>query len=85
MTPDEQRILNEALQLPPEERSDLAARLIQSLDEGEGSVSSKEFDESLLREAELRLQEIDAGQAKTLTWPEIRRRVMSSINGASAA
>ena len=65
------QLLAEALRLPPEERAALAGELIESLDEGIG----KDADAAWSIEIRRRLERLDAGLAKTVSWSEARRRI----------
>ncbi len=62
-TPEE--IIEAALRLPAEERADLAARLIASLDE-----------EAENREIARRIRELDAGAVTPIPWSRARREIL---------
>jgi putative addiction module component (TIGR02574 family) len=68
---DARQLLVEALRLSDEERAALAGELIQSLDrdvdEGAEAAWSAEI--------RARLDRVDAGTAKTVSWAEARRRI----------
>jgi putative addiction module component (TIGR02574 family) len=66
MKPSHQKVLKEALGLPPEARAALAGHLLDSLDE---SAWSKEI--------ERRIDEIDRGRVKTVPWSVARRQIRS--------
>lgn len=68
-----QKVLEEALTLPPEERADLAATLIDSLDEKEEEA----VDEAWAREIHRRMSEVDSGAVKTIPWSEARKRILA--------
>lgn len=68
-------VLAQALQLPPEERADIARRLIASLDEpAEGDVGA-----AWLAEVERRLEDVDRGTAKLEPWELVRARIAARI------
>ena len=69
------KILQDVLGLPEEDRAEIAARLIESLDEGsEGGV-----DEAWASEIERRCAMLDAGQAVTSDWEDVRRRIEAQL------
>jgi putative addiction module component (TIGR02574 family) len=65
------QLLAEALQLSPEERAALAGELIQSL---ETDVDA-DAEAAWSAEIRARLDRVDAGRAKTISWAEARRRI----------
>ena len=68
-----QKVLEEALTLPPEERADLAATLIDSLDEREDEA----VEEAWAREIQQRMREVESGAVKTIPWSEARKRILA--------
>lgn len=72
MGKDTEKIITQALRLPPEARAALASRLIESLetevDEGAEAAWSAEIAR--------RLAEVDAGKVKPIPWAEARRQIM---------
>ncbi|WP_437287551.1 addiction module protein [Sorangium sp. So ce406] len=64
-------MLAEALQLPPEERADVAKRLIDSLD----GPADEDVEAAWLAEVERRLQDVDRGTATVKPWDEVRERL----------
>ena len=72
MTQDAARLLKQALQLPDNERADLAALLLESLDEADAQVPEADGDAELQR----RVQEIHDGKADLVPWAEARRMIM---------
>jgi putative addiction module component (TIGR02574 family) len=74
-------VLLEALRLPPEERAAIAGELIQSLD------TEVDVDVEAVWSAEIRarLDQVDAGLAKTVGWPEARRRIHAAAGRGSRA
>lgn len=73
MNADVNRILKEALQLPPEARGALADQLLDSLDDSVDPRAEEEWD----REIAKRVADLDAGRVKTVPWAEVRRRLTS--------
>jgi putative addiction module component (TIGR02574 family) len=65
------QLLTEALRLSEEERGDIAASLIDSLDPGSDADAEAAWGE----EIRLRLAELDAGSAQPVPWPEARRMI----------
>ncbi len=68
-----QKVLEEALTLPPGERADLAATLIESLDEREDEA----IEEAWAREIQRRMREVESGTVKTIPWSEARKRILA--------
>ena len=69
------RVLQDALDLSDEERAEVAAKLIQSLD---GDAES-DVDEAWAAEIERRCVALDAGETVTSDWDEVRRRIEAEI------
>ncbi|OGG55572.1 MAG: hypothetical protein A3F84_16775 [Candidatus Handelsmanbacteria bacterium RIFCSPLOWO2_12_FULL_64_10] len=74
MTHHTNQLFEEALKLPPEARAALAGTLIESLEEpvDEGA------EEAWAAEIQRRLDELDAGALKAVSWPEARRRILGN-------
>ena len=68
-------VLAQALQLPPEERADVAKRLIASLDE----PADEDVEAAWLTEVERRLQDVDRGTAKFEPWEVVRARIATRL------
>jgi putative addiction module component (TIGR02574 family) len=64
------RLLEEALQLSENERSELAQRLLDSIGD-----PPEEVERAWIEEAERRFADIERGEVRTLPWVEIRKRV----------
>ena len=62
-------ILNTALQLPDKERADLAASLIESLDQPFDSDVQAAWAEEIRR----RIADLDSGAVKAIPWDEARQ------------
>jgi putative addiction module component (TIGR02574 family) len=74
---DSEELFSQALSLPQRERAELAARLLESLDEhADGDV-----DEAWVREIERRCAAVDAGEVVTSDWNEFRQRIEREIFG----
>lgn len=67
------KVLEDALALSPEERADLAATLIDSLDEREDEA----VEEAWALEIQRRMREVEAGAVKTIAWSEARKRILA--------
>lgn len=74
-TDPQDKLLREALSLPPEERAALAAKLIESLD---GEVVDDDAEAAWAAEIERRVKEIRAGTARTIPWEEARARIQQA-------
>lgn len=66
-----QQLLDEAMALPPEERAELAEKLLESLD----AADQKEIDAAWAEEAQRRLGAVETGQMGTLPAQEAFRRL----------
>ena len=74
---ESEELLSKALQLPEHDRAELARRLLESLDE----ERSNEVDEAWLAEIERRCAAVDAGEAVTSDWNDVRQRIEREIFG----
>lgn len=68
---DREQLLNLALELPPEQRAELAGRLIESLD----PLPEEDVEEAWSEEIRRRLESLHSGTATTISFAESRRRV----------
>jgi len=68
-----QRLLEEALALSAQERTDLAATLLDSLDEGEDEGVEDAWSEEIKR----RVEDVESGNVKTVPWSEARKRILA--------
>lgn len=81
VAPSYSRLEDEVLQLPREDRSKLASRLLESLEdnpdgsEADGSEVTPEWREELQR----RVKEIDEGKAKMVDHIEVMRGVRAKL------
>jgi putative addiction module component (TIGR02574 family) len=69
MIANAQEILQTALQLPDNERADLAASLIESLDQ----TFDTDAQDAWAQEVSRRVAEIDSGAVATVSWNNARR------------
>lgn len=72
------RLLQDALELPPEARGRLAASLIDSLD---GRVDP-DAEASWDAEVDRRLDVLDAGQAQTVPWSRVEQGLLKRRRGS---
>jgi len=75
VTKSAEQLLDEVLRLPEQERAEIAARLIESL---EREVDA-DVDAAWAAEIERRCAALDAGQAVTSDWSDVRRRIEEEI------
>lgn len=75
MTQEANDLLKKALALPPEDRAALAGSLIDSLDAPSDASVEEAWNDEIAR----RVREINTGQAKTVPWTEIRRRISAKL------
>lgn len=71
------RILQEALNLSEQERAEIAARLIESLDARDRDAAGVE--EAWAAEIERRCAALDAGTTGTTDWDDVRRQIEAEI------
>ena len=72
---DVQTIVNEALRLPPEDRANLAQKLLLSLD----TLSEEEVEQAWIIEADRRARELDRGDVQPIPADEMRRRARALL------
>lgn len=78
MTPRTRELLSEALTLPAEERADVAAELLASLDEqlpDDETVAETAW----AREIERRARRVMAGETAGEPWDEVRGRIARGL------
>jgi putative addiction module component (TIGR02574 family) len=71
MTQQALELLQKALTLPEEERTALVRSLIESLEEVTGQEAKRAWDKEIAR----RIDELDSGRVKTVSWEEVRQRI----------
>lgn len=79
MSDDARHLLEEALRLPLGERSQLAERLLRSLEEEEAELSPADWERLWTEELERRLSEIDARSAQLVDGDEALARVRATV------
>ncbi|MPZ18906.1 MAG: hypothetical protein GEV06_13475 [Luteitalea sp.] len=67
-----QELLREALTWPAEERADVAAELLASLDDPEENLAAVEAEWAA--EIEKRARRVLAGESQGIPWEDVRRR-----------
>lgn len=72
MSAQAERILDEALSLPEQDRTELALRLLDSVGE-----PADEVEKAWIEEAKRRLAEIQRGDVQTVPWSEARARIFA--------
>ena len=72
MNANAKQLLESALRLPVDQRAELAARLIQTLDPGVDEDTTVAW----AAEIQERVKEIDESQVKTVPWSQARRMIM---------
>ena len=78
---DSKQLLIEALRLSDEERAALAGELIQSLE----TEVDADAEAAWSAEIRARLERVDAGLAKTVSWSEARRRIHAAAGRGHGA
>ena len=77
MTSRAQELLREALTLPSEERADVAAELLASLDDTETDIANVEAEWAV--EIEKRARRVLAGESPGIPWEDVRRRAEAEL------
>ena len=77
MTDRAQALLREALTLPPEERADVAAELLASLDDTETDVV--DIEAAWAAEIEKGTRRVLAGESPGISWDDVRRRAEAEL------
>ncbi|HEV7427741.1 MAG TPA: addiction module protein [Thermoanaerobaculia bacterium] len=78
MTDRAQAVLREALTLPIEERADVAAELLASLDD-EPTEDLAEVEMAWAKEIERRARQVLAGETTGEPWEDVRARIEQSL------
>jgi putative addiction module component (TIGR02574 family) len=68
-------LLEQALSLPEKDRAEIAARLLESLDDGDG----EDIDAAWAQEIDRRCEALDVGEAVTSDWNEFRARIERDV------
>ncbi|MFI5088988.1 MAG: addiction module protein [Terriglobales bacterium] len=70
-------LLKKALALPAEARAVLASRLLESLDDTVDTAAEEEWNKEIAH----RIEELDSGKVKPISWAEARRQISAILNG----
>jgi putative addiction module component (TIGR02574 family) len=70
-------VLKQAMALPSEARAALAGALLESLDETVDAGAEAEWDREIAR----RIEDLDAGRVRTISWAEARRQIAATLHG----
>jgi putative addiction module component (TIGR02574 family) len=68
-------LLEQALSLPEKDRAEIAARLLESLDDGDG----EDIDAAWAQEIDRRCEALDEGEAVPSDWNEFRARIERDV------
>jgi putative addiction module component (TIGR02574 family) len=74
---DTEQLLAEVLDLPEHDRAEVAARILESLED----VHDDGVDEAWARELERRSAAVDSGEVVTSDWNVLRQRIERDIFG----
>ena len=77
MTQETQELLQKALALSENERAELAANLISSLD----ATVDQDADASWQQEVVRRFQDIQSGKIGTVSWEEVQQKGRTLLRG----
>jgi putative addiction module component (TIGR02574 family) len=69
------KVLEEALTLPTQDRARLAVELIASLDDGEDA----DAEQAWAVEIERRVEDLRSGKVKAVPWEEVRDRLLQRL------
>ena len=75
MTNQAEKLLEDAMRLPPESRAALAGSLLSSL---EPSDDEEDVATAWRMEVASRLEELDSGQVEAVSWEEAQRRIFGT-------
>jgi len=75
MTQEADKLLKQALALLAEDRAALAGSLISSLDTVIGASAEGAWRDEISR----RIEELDSGKAKTISWDDVQRRIAAKL------
>ncbi len=78
MTSRAQEVLQEALALPVDERADVAAELLASLDDV-AATTGPEIEAAWAHEIERRARRVMAGESRGEPWDDARARVIQRL------
>ena len=75
-----QQLFQDALRLPDGDRAELAANLIESLDEEREDAVESAWDAEIRH----RVEELDNGSVRAVSWTEARRMILGLADGPAA-
>jgi putative addiction module component (TIGR02574 family) len=70
-------LLKRALALPPAARAALAGSLLDSLDDAVDACAEEAWNQEIRR----RIEELDSGKAKPISWADARQQISAILNG----
>ncbi len=76
-----EQMLQSALNLPPDDRVEIAESLILSLDEKRAA----EIESAWAEEIKRRLESIDKGEVQLIPWDDMIRSMRERLNGEASA
>lgn len=76
MAQDLSEVFKQAMALPSEARAALAGALLESLDETVDEAAEAEWDREITR----RIEELDSGQVRTISWADARREIAATLH-----
>ncbi len=79
MNPQAEKLLEDALRLPPQARAALAAQLIESLEVEVDEDAEAAWSAEIAR----RVEELETGKIKTVPWSEARRQILGLSSESS--
>ena len=77
MAQDVSELLKKALALPAEARAALASSLLESLDDEVDASVEEEWNKEIAR----RIEELDSGKVKPVSWETARQQISALLNG----
>jgi len=77
MTTAANQLLSTLLQLTPDDRAELAARLLESLDSEVDADADDAWDQEIAK----RIEEVRTGQVKPVSWAEARAQILADDDG----
>jgi len=77
MTPVADRFLTELLQLAPNDRGEVAARLLDSLD----PETDSDVEAAWSEEIRARIEDIEIGRETVIPWSEARKQILADDDG----
>ena len=79
MSPEAEKLLKDALRLPPQARAALAGQLLESIEKEVDEDAEAAWSVEIAR----RIEELESGKVKTVPWSEARRRILG-LSGESS-